>query len=117
MTIKEQSTCGSGEDDVYAIGDNGTILHWDGWFPLGVRISMPYNVMPGEEFRVRGYLDNPGEPLKNVPVFFVLDIYGGYWFWEDYPAVVCGHVINGEHKDRIHRDPTIPGRRVAARTV
>ncbi len=50
--------------------------------PLGVRIELPtLTVHPGEEFYVRGYLDNPGAALEDVPVFFVLDVYGSYWFW------------------------------------
>lgn len=48
---------------------------------LGVRIELPEMAHPGEIFSVTGYLDNPGEALAQVPVFFVLDVFGEYWFW------------------------------------
>lgn len=48
---------------------------------LGVRIDMPGNVHPGEYFHVTGYLDNPGDAMEDVPTFFVLDVYGDFWFW------------------------------------
>ncbi len=53
-------------------------------FPLGVRIDMPAWVSPSEIFSVTGYLDNPDEVLTGVPVFFVLDVYGEFWFWDDW---------------------------------
>lgn len=50
--------------------------------PLGVRIELPtLTVHPNETFYVKGYLDNPNASMANVPVFFVLDVYGSYWFW------------------------------------
>ncbi|MBN1356928.1 hypothetical protein JXA40_11770 [bacterium] len=47
----------------------------------GVRIDMPLTAHPGESFFVTGYLDNPEPPMMNTPVFFLLDVYGEYWFW------------------------------------
>ncbi|MBN1298044.1 S8 family serine peptidase, partial [bacterium] len=49
--------------------------------PLGVRIEMPKMVRPGEPFYISGYLDNPDEDLFDIPVFFILDVYGDMWFW------------------------------------
>lgn len=48
---------------------------------LGVRVNMPLLVRPGDPFFIRGYLDNPGPPLYDAAVFFVLEAYGDYWFW------------------------------------
>ncbi len=48
---------------------------------LGVRIEMPEYVHPGDAFFVRGFLDNPGPTRFSVPVFFVMDIHGEFWFW------------------------------------
>ncbi len=48
---------------------------------LGVRIDMPVHAEASEEFFITGYLDNPGETMTDVPVFFLLDVYGEYWFW------------------------------------
>ena len=42
---------------------------------------MPLMTHPGEDFYVTGYLDNPGSALSDIPTFFVLDVYGSYWFW------------------------------------
>ncbi|GEM_PF-1237280 len=61
-------------------------------FDLGVRIDMPTFVRPGGDFQVRGYLDNPGDPIGNVLVFFVLRVHDGYWFWPSWiecPAQPC----------------------------
>ncbi len=59
-------------------------------YPLGVRLDMPDMAHPGEDFYVTGYLDNPDEPLSKVPTFFILEVYGKFWFWPswayfDYP--------------------------------
>ncbi len=62
----------------------------DDEYPLGVRLEMPDMAHPGDEFFVTGYLDNPGAPLTNVATFFILEVYGNFWFWPswvyfDYP--------------------------------
>ncbi|MGB4100145.1 MAG: hypothetical protein WBM02_12180 [bacterium] len=59
-------------------------------YPLGVRLNMPDMAHPGDDFYVTGYLDNPDEPLNKVPTFFILEVYGIFWFWPswayfDYP--------------------------------
>ena len=59
-------------------------------YPLGVRLEMPETAHPGDEFFIIGYLDNPGETLSKVPTFFILEVYGKFWFWPswayfDYP--------------------------------
>jgi hypothetical protein len=50
---------------------------------LGVRLAAPRTqVHPGDEFWVKGYLDNPGQQtLDHVPVFFILDVQGALYFW------------------------------------
>jgi len=50
-------------------------------YPLGVRIDMPEMVHPGDDFWVTGYLDNPGDEIPAAPVFFILDVFGSYYFW------------------------------------
>ncbi|MGB4099493.1 MAG: hypothetical protein WBM02_08810 [bacterium] len=62
-------------------------------YSLGVRLDIPDTAHPGDYFYVTGYLDNPGEPLMDVPTFFVLEIYGRFWFWPswayfDYPDYI-----------------------------
>ncbi len=48
----------------------------------GVRLTMPYTDLQfADPFAVTGYLDNPGSPMSNVPVFFILDIHGSLFFW------------------------------------
>lgn len=51
---------------------------------FGVRIDMPDMVHPGDPFWVTGLLDNSGPVREEVPVFFILDVYGLYWFWPDW---------------------------------
>ena len=53
-------------------------------YPPGVRIDMPDQVHPGMEFSVTGWLDNPGDDRENVPVFFLLDVFGDMWFWPEW---------------------------------
>ncbi len=48
---------------------------------LGVRLDVPAWTSPGETFFVNGWLDNTGPALTNVPVVFILDVHGEYWFW------------------------------------
>lgn len=48
---------------------------------FGVRMDIPVRVRPGETFFINGFLDNPGPPMEDVPVFFLLDVYGEYFFW------------------------------------
>ncbi len=50
---------------------------------LGVEIDIPVEfVHPTENFYIRGLLGNPGpDNLNDVPVFFVLDVGGEYYFW------------------------------------
>ncbi len=50
--------------------------------PTGVRLEISGDyVHPGEEFQLKGYLDNDGTFMPQVPVFFILDIYRNYFFW------------------------------------
>ncbi|MBN1880258.1 hypothetical protein JW823_09135 [bacterium] len=48
---------------------------------LGVWINMPQFVSPDDSFFIHGYLENSGSPLNDIQVFFLLEIYGEYWFW------------------------------------
>ncbi len=72
-------------------------------YPLGVRLDMPEMAHPGDEFSIIGYLDNPDEPLIDVATFFILEVYGKFWFWPswalfDYP----------EHADIDFRNINVP---------
>ncbi|MBN1553026.1 M23 family metallopeptidase [bacterium] len=49
--------------------------------PFGVRLDVPERAYPGSIFYVKGYLENPGTPESDMPVVFLLDIHGMYWFW------------------------------------
>jgi hypothetical protein len=48
---------------------------------LGVQIDMPDSVHPGDPFYVDGILNNPSQPMEDVPVFFILNIASDFWFW------------------------------------
>jgi hypothetical protein len=50
----------------------------------GVSIEMPRWVGSGEQFWVRGIFQNPGPPRSEVPTVFALEVYGEYWFWDDW---------------------------------
>jgi hypothetical protein len=56
--------------------------------PLGVRLEVPEWASPGDEFQVMGYLDNPDAPRSDVPVFFLLDVFGDFWFWDSWTHYV-----------------------------
>lgn len=61
-------------------------------FDLGVRLEMPSYVRPGDDFQIRGYLDNPGDPIESVCVFFVLEVQDTFWFWPSWfncPTHAC----------------------------
>ena len=51
------------------------------YYPLTVQLEMPEMVHPDEEFSIVGHINNSGPPLSNVPLFFILEIYGKFWFW------------------------------------
>jgi len=58
---------------------------------LGVRIELPTTMVhPQDPFFVRGILDNPSDPMDDVPVFFILDVYGSYWFWPSWTHYTPG---------------------------
>jgi hypothetical protein len=71
---------------LFAAGYGSNIVRWNGSDDreTGVGIAMPTLVYPGSDFYVTGYLDNAGDPLAGVAVYFVLDIFGDYWFWDDW---------------------------------
>lgn len=48
---------------------------------IGVTIDMPSYVVPDDPFWVTGTLHNTGVALGGIHVFFILDIYGEFWFW------------------------------------
>lgn len=56
---------------------------------LGVRIDLPTMIRPTETFYVNGYLDNPGDSMSDVPVFFILDVFGSLWFWPEWSESVA----------------------------
>jgi hypothetical protein len=47
---------------------------------FGVTLDLPAMAHPGEPFWVTGNCTNSGDP-RTVNVFFLLDVYGVYWFW------------------------------------
>jgi hypothetical protein len=57
---------------------------------LGVDLDMPRYVSPGDPFGVTGYLLNPHESMPDIPVFFILDVLGSYWFWPGWRAYEPG---------------------------
>ncbi len=65
-------------------GDCVAILSFDGISSRDVVIEMPEAVHPGEDFFINGYLVNDYEILKEARVFFVLEINGEFWFWDDW---------------------------------
>ena len=48
---------------------------------LGVQLNLPIWVHPDEYFWVEGIITNDGAPLDEIPVLFMLDVLGSYWFW------------------------------------
>lgn len=71
-----------GPDCTFIGGSLGTILHRGYLFPLGVRLTLPkYHLQPGDSFQIDAWLDNPGEPLTDVPLFVILEVYGSLYFW------------------------------------
>jgi len=77
---------GNDAGEVFFVGDYGLILRWSGAIPpeLGVQIHMPSMVYPGDFFSVTGLLGNPGPPIAEAAVFFILDVFGEMWFWDDW---------------------------------
>jgi formylglycine-generating enzyme required for sulfatase activity len=53
----------------------------EAWF--GVRLELATELArPGDLFWVRGQVSNTGpEDLGDLPVFFVLEVHGEFWFW------------------------------------
>ncbi len=50
-------------------------------YDFGVRLELPERVYPGEMFEVIAYLDNPDSIYYSLPVFFILEVDGHFWFW------------------------------------
>ncbi len=75
---------GTDVDHMYAVGDNGLILQGNSEVSAGVEIAMPVQATSFEDFYVMGYLNNPGETLTGVHVYFILDVYGDLFFWDDW---------------------------------
>jgi hypothetical protein len=47
-----------------------------------VRLELATDLVhPGDMFWVKGYLENKSGPLRQVPTFFMLEIYGVFYFW------------------------------------
>ncbi len=79
-------------DEVPDIGQVDIGVHFDTDIPaptptptpeLGVRIEIPSDdIHPGDLFYVHGYTINPGpDSYEDIPLVFVLDVYGLYYFW------------------------------------
>lgn len=52
--------------------------------PYGVRIDMPTMVHIGDAFYVTGLLDNPGAMATDVAVFFILQVFNDFWFYDSW---------------------------------
>lgn len=51
---------------------------------IRVTLELPQFAHPGDEFQVTGIITNTGDSIYNVPVFFILDVFGELWFWDDW---------------------------------
>lgn len=87
------SVWGTSPDNLFCVGtieydsysNSQFIMHYNGHSDpdhLGVRLYISSKfIEAGDGFYVTGYLDNPGPPMEDVPVFFLLDIHGAFYFW------------------------------------
>jgi len=76
---------GAETGEVFAVGDNGEIMRWSGPSPsMRVAVYLPAYISSGGMFSVMGELINPGPAVADAAVFFILDVYGELWFWNDW---------------------------------
>jgi len=45
---------------------------------------VPERGHPGQPFYVIGHLDNPGDIIPDAQVYFALEVFGEFWFWDDW---------------------------------
>jgi hypothetical protein len=69
--------------------------------PLGVWIDMPVDVHIGDPFFVDGFIENDGAAMSGVQLYFVLEVYGEFWFWPtwSYYSPVTGGTIDYETRN------------------
>ena len=86
LPVELNSIFGWDGQNIYGFGNAGEIIRWtDVPDTLGVQIEIPTNnVHPGEDFYITGRLNNPGLAQLDVPVFFILNIWDQFWFWDNW---------------------------------
>lgn len=75
-----------GVDGSLVIAMTDYLAWWDGKedYPTGVSIYHPEMGRTGDSFYVYAYLNNSGDTPEQVRVFFALEIFSQYWFWDDW---------------------------------
>ncbi len=54
---------------------------------LGVQLIMPSNhYYEGDDCWVNAVISNPGDPMEDVPLFVILDVYGELFFWPSWTS-------------------------------
>jgi cell division septation protein DedD len=62
---------------------------------LGVRLQMPAHYFsPGDTCSLDATLYNAGGPRSNIALFVILDVYGRYWFWDDWQETLDYETID-----------------------
>jgi predicted outer membrane repeat protein len=54
-----------------------------GTYSVEVQMPSPYYI-PDDTCWMKICLENTVEPIRSVPVVVILDVYGVYWFWDDW---------------------------------
>ncbi|MBN1356080.1 S8 family serine peptidase [bacterium] len=58
---------------------------------LGVRLEMPEHVFrAGDSCWLKAKVCYPDQPLDNIPLFVILDVYGFYWLWPSWIPLDAG---------------------------
>ncbi len=79
----------SAKEFVNGVGFGHVFLYaYDYYSPpafTGVRLEMPSTQFsPGDQCWLNAVLSNEGPELNDVPLFVILDVFGEYWFWNDW---------------------------------
>ncbi len=76
---------GTSPDNLLSAGDVGMILQGDSKTSLlGVEIQMPEFIESGQPFYVNGFLHNSQDQTLQADVYFILDVFGAFFFWDDW---------------------------------
>ena len=68
-------------EKLYSYQGNGSIWTWE---PQGITFSLvlsSFDFHPGDEVYMYAYVQNFEEPIENVPVVILLDVFGEMFFW------------------------------------